>query len=324
LTLQTVQTRPNDVLPQPAEIGRRVLPIAVRVYLRRFFRRPPVNLRLRDSSPTAIDADVAYALQVGRAYIDYFAKEGVCLRGKTVLELGPGVNLGSALILACHGARPIIADRFPANWDQDYHPRFYRALRSRLAKEERVADLGPLDRLIERNDYADTVIRRIRRSAEDLRGIPQSSIDAVVSNAVLEHLFNLPAACREIARVSKPLAWGFHQVDFRDHRNFDRPLEYLLLGAAEFRRIFAARYGECGAQWRPFEVSKFFETAGFELVHFEANMFADQGYIGEFEPRLRRSESRYRDTPLAQLQILGGVFRLRRRPLYRVAGTTAR
>jgi SAM-dependent methyltransferase len=279
-----------------------------------------VNLRLRDSSQPAIDADVAYALQVGQAYLGFFAAQDIDPSGKTVLELGPGINFGSALILACHGVRPIVADRFLADWDANYHPKFYTALRKALAKHDPMADLTVLDTLVEQNGYAGDGVCRVQSSAEDLRGIPDSSVDIVVSNAVLEHLFDLPAACREIGRVSRPLAWGFHQIDFRDHRDFDRPLEYLLLGDRKFRRIFAERHGECGSQWRPSEAAEFFETAGFEVMRFESNMFADEAYLGEFELRLRESASRYRDIPVAELRSLGGLFRLRRRPSHSAAG----
>lgn len=300
----------SDELRRPVGIGPRLLPFALRQYFRRYFPRPPVNLRARDSSQAQIDADVAYALQVYRAYLGYFAAEGLDPRGKTVLELGPGINFGAALLLASHGAHPIVADRFLANWDVRYHPRFYAALQGALAEHDPAADLTVLDKLIERGAYTDGSVHRIRCSAEDLRDIPDASIDAVVSNAVLEHVFDLPTACRELARVSKPLARQFHQVDFRDHRDFARPLEYLLLGDREFRRMFAERHGECGSQWRPSEVARFFETAGFEVIRFEPNMFADEGYVGEFEPRLRSSASRYRDTPIADLRPLGGLLRL--------------
>ena len=279
-----------------------------------------MNFRLPDSSQPTIDADVAYAIQIGRAYLNYFAAEGIDPCGKTVLELGPGINFGSALLLACHGVRPIIADRFLAKWDPDYHPKFYTGLRNTLTAHDPGADLTPLDKLIARNRYTDDGIRRLCRNAEDLRGIPDSSIDAIVSNAVLEHLFDLPAACRELGRVSKPHAWGFHQVDFRDHRDFDRPLEYLLLGDREFHKVFSERHGECGSQWRPFELVEFFQTAGFEAIRFDANGFADEDYLREFAQRLRTSPSRYRKLPLEGLRTLGGLFRLRRRPSHSVSG----
>ena len=103
-----------------------------------------MNFRLRDSSQPAIDADFAYAIQIGRAYLNYFAAEGIDPGGKTVPELGPGINFGSALLLACHGVRPIVADRFLAKWDPGYHPKFYTVMRNTLAAHDRGADLTPL------------------------------------------------------------------------------------------------------------------------------------------------------------------------------------
>jgi SAM-dependent methyltransferase len=303
------------VISRPAGIARRLLPSALRGYVRRYLPRPPVNFRLRDSSQAAIDANVCYARQVGQAYLDLLATEGIDPDGKVILELGPGINFGSALLLACHGALPIVADRFLANWDPAYHPRFYAALRNAVAGRDPAPDLRPLDRLLGRNEYSDDEVRRVWRSAEDLQGLADSSVDIVFSNAVLEHLFDLPAACRELGRISKPFAWGFHQVDFRDHRDFARPLEYLLLADERFRRMFVERHGECGSQWRPPEMARLFETAGFEVIRFEGNMTAEEEYLREFEPRLRNAASRYRDMPISELRTLGGRFLLRRRPL---------
>ena len=298
----------------PAAIARRLLPLTLRGYLAQYLPRPPVNFRKRDSSPAAISADVSYALQVGRAYLDILRAEAIDPSGKTILELGPGINFGSALFLACHGALPIVADRFLVNWDPDYHPKFYTGLREALIESGLAPDVTPLETLIRRERYANSEIRCIWRSAEDLAGIPSESVDIVVSNAVLEHLFDLPRACCELARVSKPLAFGFHQVDFRDHRDFARPLEYLLLRDEVFREMFAARHGECGFQWRPWEVGRFFETAGFEVIRFEPNITADEDYLREFELRLRKAASRYRDMPIPELKTLSGCFRLRRAP----------
>jgi hypothetical protein len=320
LPLQIVRRSQADVPASSVGIARRMLPNVLRDYLRRHLPRPPVNFRERDSSPAAIDADVAYALQVSQVHLDLLAAEGIDPKGKAILELGPGINFGSALLLACHGALPVVADRFLADWDPAYHPRFYAVLRDAVAARDTPADLRPLDGLLGRNGYADGEIRRVWRGVEDLEGVADASVDIVVSNAVLEHLFDLPAACRELGRVSKPHAWGFHQVDFRDHRDFARPLEYLLLADEKFRRVFVERHGECGSQWRPSQMARSFERAGFEVIQFATNMTAKEEYLREFEPRLRKAASRYRDLPISELRTLGGRFVLRRRPLPGPAG----
>ena len=307
------------MLPRPARIARRILPAALRGYLRRFFAAPGESPAARFIA--AGDRCGCRLCAPGRPSLSGFfcrrryrslRQDGARTRARDQFwqRAGPRMPWGSP-----NRRRPVLGAL-----GRNYHPKFYSALRKTLAEHDPAADLAPLDRLIEENAYADDGIRRIERSAEDLRGIPDSSIDIVVSNAVLEHLFDLPAACRELGRVSKPLAWGFHQVDFRDHRDFQRPLEFLLLGDRQFRRIFAERHGECGSQWRPSEAAEFFEKAGFEVMRFEGNMFADENYLGEFELRLRKSASRYRDMPLAELRTLGGLFRLRRRSSHSAAG----
>jgi hypothetical protein len=54
-------------------------------------------------------------------------------------------------------------------------------------------------------------------------------------------------------------------------------------------------------------------------MRFEADMFADEDSLGEFELRLRKSALRYRDMPLAALRTLGGLFRVRRHPSHSAA-----
>ena len=56
------------------------------------------------------------------------------------------------------------------------------------------------------------------------------------------------------------------------------------------------------------------------MMRCEANMFADEDYLGDFELRLRKSASRYRGMPLAELRTLGRLFRVRRRPSHSAAG----
>lgn len=297
------------MMPRSTGIARRIVPRALREYLR---RQLPMNLRDRDSSLATIETEVAYAVGAGETYLNLLTSVGVDPNGKVILEIGPGTNFGGAMVLACHGAQLIVADRFLADWSPSYHPKFYNLLRGLLAADDPFADLSPLDRLVERNGYADSEIRRVHHSAEELREIPDGSVDIVLSNAVFEHLFDMPAACSELARISKPCAWGFHQVDFRDHRDYTRPLEYLLLGEEKFRRLFAWRHGECGSQWRPWEMARAFEEAGFEVLRFETSMTAEENYLRKFEPRLRKSSSRYRHTPISDLAAIGGRFHLRR------------
>ena len=271
----------------------------------------PVNYSRLDTTPESLAKDVAYALQVGFGMLEW-VHELRPLRDKRVLELGPGINFGPILVLACHGAIPIVADRFLKPWDPEYHPTFYREFRAEMLRRYPEVDPGPIDRLLEAGSYPEDVLRRVTSGAEQL-DLPSQSVDITLSNAVFEHLEDHSKAFSELFRITNPGGWGFHQVDFRDHRSFERPLEHLLLPREKFDRIAKECFRECGTCLRPFEMIKLFEDCGFEVKEFTRNYFATPDYLEDFLPRLRKSRrSPYRGLSEEQLQVLSGFFIVRK------------
>jgi SAM-dependent methyltransferase len=156
------------------------------------------------------------------------------------------------------------------------------------------------------------VVRVIAAPAENLWEVSTGSIDIVFSNAVLEHTESPAGMARELHRITRSGGYGIHQVDFRDHRDFSRPLEYLLLGADDFERMFAERHGECGRQIRHYEMRELFEEAGFKVAGFDANWIAKDGYLDDFLPRLQASQSAYCDVPRSELRTISGRFFLQK------------
>jgi SAM-dependent methyltransferase len=273
------------------------------------YNTEPVNLQSLDSSPEALQRDTEYSLSTSKVYLNAMPGGREFLKGKSVLEIGPGINFGLPLILACHGAKVMVADRFLIPWDPDYHPQFYALLRDSLANDRPSIDLTPLDRVLVEGGYPPESLSLYSCSLEELSGVPDQSVDMVISCAVLEHLYDLPSAFHHLARITKPGGLGLHQVDFRDHRDFSRPLEFLLLSDKEFRREFAEKHGECGNRVRPREMQQLLEQVGFATQEFRPNEFAPQEYLTEFLGRLRQAgRSRYCDYPAEDIQCLGGFF----------------
>jgi SAM-dependent methyltransferase len=271
----------------------------------------PINHRKRDSTEEKIQEDVTYALNVGRNFLKDVRTYGITIAGKTVLEIGPGINLGSSMLLAAYGAKPVVVDRFLAPWDRDYHGRFYTRLRDELARTDPAADLRPLTALIKARAYPERVIQRVSASLEKVP-LPDGYCDVVWSNAVVEHLYDLDASFAQLHRITSPGGYHLHQVDFRDHRNFDRPLEYLLLSEEAFQRTFEIAHSDCGNRWRPDETTPRVLSAGFEIVQFVVTEYCRPEYLREFMTRLQISNSRYRDWPEDKLRIIGGHYILRR------------
>lgn len=272
------------------------------------------NLLRRETTDAAIAADVEYALG-GVKYHDICREYGIDdLVGKSILELGPGPSCAWSLLLACRGADVSVVDPYPAAWDETYHSIFFSALGRRIDGMPGT-DVMPIGNLLDDRDFSQRVIRRSDDPVEQLE-LPDEAFDLVFSNAVGEHFYDSAAAFGQLHRVTKPGGWGFHWIDFRDHRDFASPLEYLLMSDAEFAREFGLRRGEIGNRLRADEMAAIIECAGFEVVSRQPTIRADASYLGDFVPRLRGSAaSPYRDVADDKLQVLGERFVLRKRPI---------
>ena len=276
----------------------------------------PVNLKPLDSTPEAVQRDVKYAIHNACVWLDLFPNGGEFLKGKRVLEIGPGINFGAMLVLACHGAQVMVADRFLTPWNPEYHPIFYKLLRDNLTKRWPGIDPSPLNTVISQGGYPPEIISLYSCSLEKIT-VPHESVDLVLSNSVFEHLYDVNLAFYHLSRITKPGGLGIHMVDFRDHRDLSRPLEYLLLSEKEFAREFEESLGQYGNRYRPHEMQEFLELAGFEVREFrDPDIFTDEEYLTEFLRRLRKTrKSRYRDCPVENLRVLTGRFITVKKPI---------
>jgi SAM-dependent methyltransferase len=265
----------------------------------------PVNYRKQDASPEALARDVDYALQIADFYIQKIPGGAPSLIYKHVLELGPGISLGTAVLLSCHGAQVTVADRYLSPFDPDYHDPFFRALLERMRSERPHLSPDPILALLDAQGFVAQAVTGQHLGIEELFEIEADSFDIVVSNAVFEHVENVPAALENLARITRPGGFGIHQVDFRDHRDFSRPLEYMALSAKKFQQLFSDVHGECGNRWRPSAMAVEMDTAGFDIIEFDDNMQAEEDYLDDILPRL---DSDYVGLDRDSLRAISGCF----------------
>lgn len=273
----------------------------------------PVNLQKRDYSLERIKADVEYAGSIGRNYLNWLRDNGHDIKGKTILEIGPGINFGSTLLLACFGAKVAVVDRFLAPWDADYHGDFYKLFQRWIEENFPEADSSPIEVIRATKGYSPNVINCYQTPLEELQGIQDSSIDVIISNAVFEHLFHPERSFFQLGRVSKPGAIGYHQVDFRDHSDFSKPLEFLLVDDDEFKEEMARNHCERGNRYRPTEYRDLFVKNGFEVIKFQPNIFPDDDYLTDFMTRLAAmGHSKYVGLAREELRNVSGYFVVRK------------
>lgn len=70
-------------------------------------------------------------------------------------------------------------------------------------------------------------LRIEQRSLAD-NGLPTGSVDVTLSNSVLEHVHDVPAALAELARLTRPGGFGIHGIDVADHRVYGDPAVHRL------------------------------------------------------------------------------------------------
>jgi SAM-dependent methyltransferase len=241
--------------------------------------------------------------------IGYLERDEVDLAGKTFLEIGPGQDLGMPLLLIGLGARATIVDEYPSGWNASFHGTYYDALLDAAPGAFPGIDAKPIEQVIAVGAHEADGLEVHGVGLEDIDAIPDGTIDISYSNATMEHLRNASRAIEQLSRVTRAGGVGFHQIDLRDHRDFDRPLEYLTLTEDALNELMDERDYSCGNALRYTDFEQLFEQHGFD-TRFDANGFAEPEYLADVTPRLHE---RFRALPAEAFRVLGGRFFLTKR-----------
>jgi SAM-dependent methyltransferase len=149
------------------------------------------------------DRCIDYDIRIAQNWLHHLAAYGGSAKGKDVLELGPGSDLGTGAYLLHRGARAYqafdrhdLASRTP--------PEFWRRLAQRISVDH--ARLG----FSAREDF-------------DLsQAIPAQSVDLVVSNAAFEHFDDCASTVRQLSDVVRPGGVIVTVIDLQTHSRWIR------------------------------------------------------------------------------------------------------
>ena len=172
-----------------------------------------------------VDSHLADLRQINRTFERYLKYSGLTretLKDKTVLEIGPGDNIGVALRFLAAGAKRVVClDKFVHYPDGPVHLRLYRALRATLPAE----DQARFDQAVN----LDTSVKLDPKRFEWIygKGIEETdalfapgSFDVIVSAAVLEEIYDTDLAFKKMDRLLAPGGYTIHKIDLRDYDMF--------------------------------------------------------------------------------------------------------
>lgn len=183
------------------------------------------------------------------------------LKGKVILELGPGDSISTAIIASAYSAKAILIDagNFVRN---DIIP--YKLLAATLRKKglpaPDISKVKTVDEIL-----AICEAKYLTNGLQSLKQIDNNSIDIIYSQAVLEHvrLSEFQNTMHECHRILKPKGISSHQVDLRDH--LGGALNNLRFNEKIWESNFFAKSGFYTNRIRYNQMLDLFKKAGFEI-----------------------------------------------------------
>jgi SAM-dependent methyltransferase len=188
-----------------------------------------------------IDQSVSY---INRTYDDYCRYGQVrpdSLYGKTILEGGPGDNLGVALrFIATGAARVFATDKFYAHQNAVQQRKIYLALRDQLPQEQKQR----YDRAVDLSGdvvFNEELIKPVYgKGMEDLGAFfDPHMFDMIISRGVIQEIYDTDRVIAGMDKVLRPGGLMLHKIDLRDYGLFSgnghHPLEFLTISDPIYR-----------------------------------------------------------------------------------------
>lgn len=191
-----------------------------------------VNFSGTSIEDKSISESVEYIEAVTGIYTSKLSAHGIEISNKTILEVGPGDNLGVALKLISLGAKKVIClDRFRCQRNENKVCAVYEELLELMTPKEREKASEAV--LLTKDGYSFWSEKiqyisgiEVERSLEVLG---RQIADIILSNSVLEHVYNLEETFRNLVLLLKPGGYMYHGVDLRCHNRFRGKSELFFL-----------------------------------------------------------------------------------------------
>lgn len=198
-----------------------------------------------------------YAIGVFRQHYDRVKEE--LSEGYSVLELGPGDSVATAIIARHHGAAEssLVDVGDYASRDVDIYNNLEVALAPDHSQPKPYSSFDEMLRI--------TCARYLTRGLQSLKQIQSDSIDFIFSHAVLEHvaLDEFRETIQETFRLQSSGGYCSHAVDLRDH--LADSLNSLRYSPNRWHAMMS-KAGYYTNRLRSSQIVDIFESAGYEIV----------------------------------------------------------
>ncbi|HJZ96993.1 MAG TPA: methyltransferase domain-containing protein [Candidatus Solibacter sp.] len=190
-----------------------------------------------------IPAHLTKTAAIYQQYLHYAVWTPEMVRGKRVIELGPGYTIAVPLLFAADGADYVVGiDKFVPLQDGREFAVLYQRMRDRLnerqkADFDRAIQLDP--KLALKKEHAEYVDHK--ELSELVGQLGPGTYDMIVSNAVIEEIYDPMPIFKAQDALLRPGGVFVHRIDLRDYGMFSKhgfhPLEFLTVPDWIYQRM---------------------------------------------------------------------------------------
>ena len=227
----------------------------------------------------AVDYDMA-VVRSWRQYLNGYVGRNVSLTDRTILELGPGADLGVGLILTMLGARKYNA--LDVNDLVRTVPlELYEELFSAVADEpEAVMTADALrDQLDRQRRGLDSRLNYVCDGNFDLRRFKDDGVDLVFSQAAFEHFDNVAGTVAQLSEIVEPGGVLIAEVDLSTHTRWIRDRDPLNIYRYPDFLYDAFKFRGSPNRLRPWQYKELLEENGWKDVRIVPSRVVDEAYL---------------------------------------------
>jgi SAM-dependent methyltransferase len=223
----------------------------------------------------------------------YLGGNNFSLKGKRVLELGPGADLGIGLILLMKGVEKYNA--MDVNELVKTVPnQFYEELFNIIAAiEDKEVDLNFLRSQLKLTQLGkNDKLNYICRKDFDLSAFKGDEIDLVFSQAAFEHFDDVENTIAQLSEIAKPGSLFIGEVDLKTHTRWIRDSDPLNIYRYSDLIYNVFKFSGSPNRVRPFEYGKILEKHGWTNIDIKPLLVLEKEYLNKVILSLNK---RFRD-----------------------------
>jgi SAM-dependent methyltransferase len=232
----------------------------------------------RTFSVGEIERSVSYCIDVVRSWekeLGVYSGRENPFAGADVLEIGPGPDLGTGLVILAMGARSYVAiDKNELIWKTPQL--FYDTLLEKLKTFPRYENAKAALKVFRHNNVNDVFSYAC---GPDLNGLTFKKFDVLVSQAVLEHIINIESVFETLYKRIAPGGLMIHEIDFGTHTGIIRdidPLNHLRYCSAIWNLL---KFDGSPNRLQLSDYKNVFNQLGFRKIEVKVLKILDKQYV---------------------------------------------